>query len=376
MKITSTEAIKHYGIILCLFSCTILYCQIVNPNMPDASFSTNSDEPIISESISFGSIVPLSGYLKTNGLSDFGFVSIIDPSVFNFLYNSSTGNQGAAAIDPSGDHIYIFSFSTIFSKIDLETGEETILGPIEPPPSHQWEGADFDPISGDLYVVASEIESTNSSLFILDIELLTLTFVGNLNFDTPQGLEFDDQGNLYSFGNDDMFYMIDKTNGNPTLIGNLGYNVHFYQGLGWNPNNQTMYINAFNVTNGSTELRIVDLTTGVSSLIGEITPGDEDIFGWISFDEKILGYPDFASHPRYILVENPVSEFINLKLNASFDYNNVSIKVFNVSGKEVLKYDVSSVSNLISLKFNLDSGTYFLNIKDSKGLYNLKLIVK
>jgi hypothetical protein len=89
-----------------------------------------------------------------------------------------------------------------------------------------------------------------------------------------------------------------------------------------------------------------------------------------------LGNTDFDLVNRYKLARNPVSELIEIRLDPALNYSNVSLKVFNVTGQEVLSQTTNISSNRIVLPHNLGSGLYFLNIQDETGRYSLKLLVK
>ena len=78
----------------------------------------------------------------------------------------------------------------------------------------------------------------------------------------------------------------------------------------------------------------------------------------------------------YILMENPVSEQIRLKLNPSLLYTNVSISVYNTSGQQILTKKIQNPSGIITINHYLKSGIYILNIVDDAYNYNTKMIVK
>ena len=78
----------------------------------------------------------------------------------------------------------------------------------------------------------------------------------------------------------------------------------------------------------------------------------------------------------YILMENPVSEQIRLKLNPSLLYTNVSISVYNTSGQQILTKKNQNPSGIITINHYLKSGIYILNIVDDAYNYNTKMIVK
>ncbi|MBT8262474.1 MAG: T9SS type A sorting domain-containing protein [Bacteroidia bacterium] len=90
----------------------------------------------------------------------------------------------------------------------------------------------------------------------------------------------------------------------------------------------------------------------------------------------ILAAPEFDLSKRYQLAMNPVEETIELQLDLGMDYSSADLKVFNVTGQELLSLNVTSPSNRITISHNLGSGLYFLNIQDETGRYSLKLLVR
>jgi hypothetical protein len=75
-------------------------------------------------------------------------------------------------------------------------------------------------------------------------------------------------GNLYGYDlGVDNFYSIDKTTGLATLIGPLGYDANFGQGMSYDHATGILYLSAFNNTTVTGQLRSVDVTTGATTLV-------------------------------------------------------------------------------------------------------------
>jgi hypothetical protein len=76
-------------------------------------------------------------------------------------------------------------------------------------------------------------------------------------------------GQLYGYDIvDDNFYSIDKATGAATLIGYIGFDANYAQDMDFDPDTDILYMGAFNLTTFTGELRTVDLTTGLSTLVG------------------------------------------------------------------------------------------------------------
>ena len=89
-----------------------------------------------------------------------------------------------------------------------------------------------------------------------------------------------------------------------------------------------------------------------------------------------LGLGDTMLAKKYKLRQNPVSESIQIELNNASSYSEVTIRVFAISGQELSRNTFINPTQEIQLEHTLQPGIYLLNIRDLKGSYNLKLVVK
>lgn len=89
----------------------------------------------------------------------------------------------------------------------------------------------------------------------------------------------------------------------------------------------------------------------------------------------VLAVSELGISEKYLLSENPVSEQIKIKLNASFSYSEVNITAYSISGQQVFSEKIENAEGEISLNHSLSSGIYILNLADADGFYNLKLLV-
>jgi hypothetical protein len=82
----------------------------------------------------------------------------------------------------------------------------------------------------------------------------------------------------------DWLLSINKTNGIGTVIGPIGFDATFGQGLAWDEISSTLYMAAFNTDTSAAEWRSVDRATGATTLIaplGNIYPGGLNQLGWL-----------------------------------------------------------------------------------------------
>jgi DNA-binding beta-propeller fold protein YncE len=107
------------------------------------------------------------------------------------------------AIDQEHGHLY---------RVDIAAGELIFVGAI----GVFWlTGADFDPVSGELYVCVGGMDASGA-LYTVDTATGASTFVASTH--RLMGLAFDDDGNLYGVNNswypdDPGLYSIDKNTG-------------------------------------------------------------------------------------------------------------------------------------------------------------------
>ncbi len=89
-----------------------------------------------------------------------------------------------------------------------------------------------------------------------------------------------------------------------------------------------------------------------------------------------LGFSEVILQKKYQLIENPVKEQILLHLDPSFDYGELNISAFTVSGKQLFSETFNRPNDRIAIAQQLDSGIYFLTIRDQTGVYSLKFVVQ
>jgi hypothetical protein len=112
------------------------------------------------------------------------------------------------------------------------------------------------------------VSSTN--FYQLDVGTLTATLIGPLN--NGAGLMIDlcfaNDGTCwaYDLGNDDAGN-INIATGNYTVLGPLGYDANFGQGMAYDRETGTIYMSAFNNTTFTGQLRTMDPGTGATALV-------------------------------------------------------------------------------------------------------------
>jgi hypothetical protein len=93
-------------------------------------------------------------------------------------------------------------------------------------------------------------------------------------------IAIDGTGQMYGFDViGDNAYKIDKATGASVLLGSIGFDANYAQGMCWDPASDVIYLTAYNVSTSSGELRIFDKETGNTALVGSLT-GEIDAFAF------------------------------------------------------------------------------------------------
>lgn len=183
--------------------------------------------------------------------------------------------------------VYILENNNTLYDVDPDTGVILDTRTTNAPAGGEtWSSMALDPTDGTVYVGSTNV--TTSGLYTLDLATATATLVGPVtNAPGLIGIAVDGNGDLWGYDLvTDVFLSIDKTTGAGTVIGPIGFNANFGQGLGWDADTDTVYMAAFNADSFAAELRTVDRSTGGTTLVGVLgstTPGGTNQLGFITF---------------------------------------------------------------------------------------------
>jgi len=194
----------------------------------------------------------------------------------NFRLIASTGDPKYFAGDfaPDGSFYVLDYFSNQLVQIDSSNGAITVIGSSQPMGFETWSGLTYDLTSSTLYAASTDI--SRSTLYSVDQESGTTTVIGELT-GMPGCIDISADNNGQLWGYEilaDTWHSIDKTTGVATLIGPIGFDANFAQGMDFDPATNVCYMGAYNNSVGQGELRTVDVTTGATTLVGAF-PGQE-----------------------------------------------------------------------------------------------------
>ncbi len=151
--------------------------------------------------------------------------------------------------------------------LDTSDGSKTVIGAATPAAGHVWTSLAAAP-DGTLYGVS--YASSLNKLYRIDPATGAATFVGDITGATMViGIAVHAMGAMYGLDiATDMLLRIDPATGAGTAVGSVGFNANYVQGMDFDDASGTLYLAAYNDTAGRGELRVADLATGATALIG------------------------------------------------------------------------------------------------------------
>lgn len=158
-----------------------------------------------------------------------------------------------------------------FFSMNTTDGTKNTIGSSSPSGAESFTSLSMDQTSGIMYATSSAC-SASSSLYTIDLKTGQASLVGAISAGScivSSGV--DNKGNL--FGVDlvsDSLILIDKATGAGTVIGPLGYDANFGQGMDCDERTGTCFLFAFNAGTFQPELRTCDTNTGATTLLGRI----------------------------------------------------------------------------------------------------------
>ena len=163
---------------------------------------------------------------------------------------------------PNGVY-YMTEIAPALYQVDPGSGAVTLLGSITGMGADQPNGISYNPANGTYYIASS------ANLFSFDVSSRVATLIGPFNTGGLMiDLCFNAAGVCYAYDlGVDNAYTINLSTGNATLLGPLGYDANYGQGMSFDFESGTIYLSAFNNATFTGQLRTMDPGTGNTSLI-------------------------------------------------------------------------------------------------------------
>ena len=184
------------------------------------------------------------------------------------------GNQyfGGDFINGDFSTLYVVDYATnSLYTVDTATGATTLVGPSAPGGGESWTGL-TGASDGKMYGVATTCSS--STLYTVDLGTGGLTTIGNItNGACVIDIAITPGGQMFGVEiQSDNLISIDPATGAGTVIGSIGFNANYAQGMDYEDTSGTLYLAAYS---SQGELRIADPATGNTVLVGAFPGGAE-----------------------------------------------------------------------------------------------------
>lgn len=295
-------------------------------------------------------------YGKEDQSGSYGSVSVTDPSTMNMISTSpGVGFEGAGAISADADFAYAIDGDNNFWHINVPTGVYTNLGKVIPPNGETWTGMEMDHTdSGGNTIYAVSSDNTQSSLSIIDPILLLVTLVAVTTLVVAISLAISPAGQLITMDiDDDKVYSLNKLTGLAILIGAIGFDANFGGAMALDLLTGLIYMAAYNVATLDSELRIVNIATGLTTLVAIIIIASLAQFGWMGIPDASLEVGENSSINDISIFPNPAGDLLNLQSKIPIE----SISLFNILGQQLMKRNIGTLNSQLDIS-NLASGQY------------------
>ena len=200
------------------------------------------------------------------------------PGSWNLVSTPGVTSAYAGDFAYDTDTLYLVSDDThLLYSVDVATGVATAVGPCVPVGAQTWTGMAWDPTTQTMY--ASGTDGVTATLYTINLETGAATQVVNIS-SAPYTIDIavDSSGQMYAVDISlDSLLTIDKATGATSIIGSIGFTANYAQGLDFDLDNNILYMAAYNYNgvSGQGEMRIVDTSTGNTSLLGTFPGGNE-----------------------------------------------------------------------------------------------------
>ncbi len=177
---------------------------------------------------------------------------------------------------------YLAAGSGNLVTIDTTTGAIVTVGALSGlAGGHTVTGLSWDKTSSIMYGLSTN--GTVGTLYTVNLTNGALTTIGNTAGSAlPIDMSFNNAGVLYSVDiGTDLLNTINKTTGAATSVGPLGVDLNFAQGMCFDPETDSLFLAAYNLTVSTGQLLRCNTTTGQTTLIGNFGTSQSEVDGFI-----------------------------------------------------------------------------------------------
>lgn len=287
---------------------------------------------------------------------NFGYVASDLPSTFNIIAPSTAIDfEGAAGVNQSDLIIRGIDNLNNAYNVSKTTGVYVQMGMMNAPSGESWTGIEYNSSNGMWYGLSTDGAGT-SHVSVLDFGGMTVTPVGNTGLTLPIALAIDGTGTGYCYDIDnDNAYSINLVTGAPNILGAIGFNANFGQGMAWDSNTDQIFLTALNNALVDTEVRLLNKTTGATTLVGQVEPGTTTQLGYVAIpDNDLLGVED-SDFSNFSFSPNPARDHLNLSATNPIQ----RVQIFNVLGEQVMNEQLNDVNTQLNVA-SLQTGAYVM----------------
>jgi hypothetical protein len=269
------------------------------------------------------------------------------------------------------DVYIILDGSNILVKRNPLTGVYTEIGPIKGIPNGVsitglTQGNNDKTLKG----IATNGTTGGSGLFSINVITLVANLISGNDLVLPIALTEDGNGSLVTIDiDDDNAYKINPDTGTVTLLGAIGYDANFGQGMTYFPTEGKIYNTAYNSAIADSQLYEMNPTTGSLTAVGTIQPGITQQFGWCGYyDRDLLSVSDNTIE-GFTYYPNPMKDFIVLEANSKFE----TIEIYTLLGEKVYSEAINTRLKRLDISF-LSTGNYILKVSSENQIGTYKLL--
>lgn len=234
-------------------------------------------------------------------------IRLDEPTVVSTVATVGLGDLHFAADFAFGIFFALDNDNQELVVIDTASGVRQIIGSAIPDANHAWSGLGFDEGSATMYASSVDLASAVSSLYTIDLSSGTATRLNSITMPGNSSLAIDNNGN--AFAHDiisDSLYSVDLATGVATGIGPLGFNAQFLHDMDFDPETNELYLAAFNAAPFAPELRLVDVTTGATTLLGGFT--NQTIISAFAIAPEVAQPYTYAWSPSFNLDSTDIAQ--------------------------------------------------------------------
>jgi hypothetical protein len=285
-----------------------------------------------------------------------------DPSTIYSLADQSGDEPVYGASWGPGNKWYgIAGFQLL--NIDTITGFRNVIGNATPesPAKENWTGISFDYSNNILY--GFTYNGSASILYVIDHNTGSATLIGSTPDKLIINLACNLSGELYGvdiIANE--LCSINKTSGFATAIGAIGFNANYAQTMEFDRENELCYYLSYNDFVGG-QLRVVDVITGETSVLGALLGGSEVTGFAIPFNGSVNLNEMVEEEAFFHIYPNPAKTY--LVINSHTIINRC--KLINHLGQSIM--DITTKDKNITINtFDIRAGIYLLQMETEVGI--------